>query len=266
MEMNFEVVSMHITNDCNLDCPFCYAENKEGRPDEFWMQLVEEVAPYTKQIAVGGGEVLKNKGDLLHKMAAKGKRNGVQMNLTTNGKYLDELIECSANIDMISISYDDYKWNMDEYLETIKQARMFSDSRIGANILMTDGVFDNIVNIVDSISNRADRVYLLSMKNEPTVDILDKYWEFGYFEKLENVYVDECSSKLLDNMGNHWGSPCHYGTSTVCIDQTGDVRGCSFADSILVHLDEPSDITKLKDVQLDERFSCPYIKRRKYDG
>lgn len=250
-----KVISMHVTDECDLDCPFCYAE--EGhRPDEFWIQLVEEVAPYTNQIAIGGGEVLKNKSSLLQKMAAKGKKYNLQVNLTTNGKHLDELIKCSPNVDMISISYDDYKWDMDEYLETLKQAKMFSDSRIGSNILMTDAVFDNIVNVVDNISNIADNVYLLSMKNEPSVNILDKYWEFGYFNNLDNVYVDECTSKLIRNMSNHWESPCHYGKSTLCVNQNGDVKGCSFADDILKHLNNPDDFERPEYIQ--ERFSCPH--------
>ena len=63
---------------------------------------------------------------------------------------------------------------------------------------------------------------------------------------------------------SNWKTPCHYGKDIISISETGSVCGCSFDkdDISLLKLDNPSDILKIKDIKIKERYLCPYLNKR----
>lgn len=53
----YKVVSIHFTNDCNFNCPFCYREKgTELMDEELFLGLPRFLKDVTEQVALGGGE------------------------------------------------------------------------------------------------------------------------------------------------------------------------------------------------------------------
>ena len=63
----YQVIALHPTTECNLDCPICYRpkETKNNKSKQFFIDLVKELKPYTDQLAIGGGEPLLDQQFLL---------------------------------------------------------------------------------------------------------------------------------------------------------------------------------------------------------
>ncbi|MFX1450771.1 MAG: radical SAM protein, partial [Promethearchaeota archaeon] len=86
--MNFEVISVHFTRECNLKCPFCYrGEYKisKEKPREFFISLIKYIKKLTPQIALGGGEPLIDT-EFIKKIGLECKKESVLINIKTNGK------------------------------------------------------------------------------------------------------------------------------------------------------------------------------------
>lgn len=150
MTRTLDVLSLHPFLECNLKCPYCYRSGKEIPFDEqFWLDLIPEVKPYTKQIALGGGEPTI-KPDFIYKFSEKCKENDIILNITSNGRvFLDkdidtDLINALKNITMISVSYDFFKYpKKEEYLAVIKRLQNIKEQlnysfEIGCNYLVTE--------------------------------------------------------------------------------------------------------------------------------
>ncbi len=80
-----KVVSLHFTNECNGDCPFCYREKgKETMDEELLMELPRFLKDITGQVALGGGEPTLHAG-LVQRFARECSDYDLICNAITNG-------------------------------------------------------------------------------------------------------------------------------------------------------------------------------------
>jgi MoaA/NifB/PqqE/SkfB family radical SAM enzyme len=106
------VVSIHVTNKCNLRCKYCYS-NIGGRfntpPEDF--STAELKAYFTEMKRLGtrwivflGGEPMlrKDLGELIHHV----NNLGMLSELVTNGTLIEEYIEQIKDVDLLCISLD----------------------------------------------------------------------------------------------------------------------------------------------------------------
>ena len=90
--MKFSRAYVEITNVCGLSCSFCPPKAKSSTTMElpFFKKVVEELSPYTDEIALhvmGDPMVLSNLGEYLD----IARSTGLKVMITTSGFYLDEV-------------------------------------------------------------------------------------------------------------------------------------------------------------------------------
>jgi len=103
------MVSLHITNLCNLDCPFCYFKNTKVKFTEY---TTEELLDYVDQFVrlgtriflLQGGEPLIRPD--LKQIIARIKEKGAYCRISTNGWFSVDRMEWLEAIDFISFSLD----------------------------------------------------------------------------------------------------------------------------------------------------------------
>jgi MoaA/NifB/PqqE/SkfB family radical SAM enzyme len=267
-----KVVSLHFTNECNGNCPFCYREKgKETMDEELLLDLPRYLKDVTDQIALGGGEPTLHP-DLVQRFAQECKDYDLICNVTTNGflfkEWNDEKIgDFCENLTMASVSLDREKtwhWkNGDEYLQTCKKVK--KHAQVGCNLLIDENVMesDNFIKITDILFDKGlDRIFALYPKNIRGPDILPKKHHYEYLTtKYEKFYVDDLTFKILDEgKYENWKKPCHYGKDIVSIDEKGRVSGCSFCNDYKLKLEKPSDVLKIPEIHFEDRFACPYLR------
>lgn len=83
-------VFLHITNECNYNCTYCYVEkSKPSLKFEIWLRLIEEAKNIgVKKICIFGGEPFKS--TYLEGLLKKIKRLNLQSYIHTNGSLIDE--------------------------------------------------------------------------------------------------------------------------------------------------------------------------------
>ena len=271
--MRFNVISIHYTNKCNMNCPFCYIKKRKEKDAKFWYDLIPYLKKLTPQIALGGGEPYTNP-DFIKEFSKRCKKAGLIVNTTTNGRLLAEmddkqLKEVLKNITMVSISWDNYKIKTDRdktrYLMLVKRIKKHTKCQVGCNLLIDKDM--NIIEITNAMFNLVgvDRVFALFPKNMPRVDILK--WKGKYYylsEKYEHFYVDDVSKCILES-GKYsgWEFVCHRGKDMISINQDGSVSSCSFAKPF-IRLNHPKDILNIRipKAELGKNF-CPFIGDRK---
>ena len=268
-----KVVSLHFTNECNGNCPFCYREKgKETMDEELLLDLPRYLKDVTDQVALGGGEPTLYL-DLVQRFAKECKDYNLICNVTTNGflfkEWNDEKIgDFCKNLTMVSVSLDREKtwhWkNGDEYLQTCNRVKKYT--QVGCNLLIDENVMesDNFIKITDILFDKGlDRIFALYPKKIRGPDILTKKHHYEYLTtKYPNFYIDDLTNKILDE-GRYedWNKPCHYGKDIVSIDEHGRVSGCSFCNDYKLKLEKPSDVLKIPDIKFEDRFACPYLRR-----
>lgn len=268
----FNVVSIHFTNECNLDCPFCYRENgKDTMDEDLFYGLPEYLSDVTDQVALGGGEPTLYP-EMVENFAAECKKYDLVCNLTTNGlavqEWTDEEIgEFCKDLTMVSVSLDKEKarhWgSMQEYLDVSRKIQKYT--MVGCNLLVDEDMFENagLIELTDALfENRFDRVFSLYPKNVYFVDVIPRKNYYLYLStKYPDFFVDDLTYKILDeNKYSDWKTPCHHGKDIVNINERGEVSGCSFCNDYKLRLRTPEDILKANDIVFEDRYSCPYIK------
>jgi len=268
-----KVVSVHFTNECNGNCPFCYREKgKETMDETLFLGLPRYLKDVTNQVALGGGEPTLH-ADIVQRFAQECSDYDLICNATTNGvlfrEWNDEQISnFCENLTMISLSMDRAKtwyWkDGNEFLDTCNRLKKYA--QVSCNLLVDENMMegDNFIKVTDLLFNKGlDRIFALYPKNFPGPDILPKRKHYEYLStKYEKFYVDDLTCKILDEEKySDWNEPCHYGRDIVSIDEKGRVSGCSFCDDYKLKVEKPSDVLKISDIKFEDRFNCPYLKR-----
>lgn len=267
----YNVVGLHFTNECKMNCPFCYRDHgKKTMDNDLLMGLPRYLKDITEQVAIGGGEPTLHP-DLIEGFAEECKNYDLPCNMTTNGQEIkkwdnEKLERVCKNLEMVSISLDKYKrkkWNNGEEL-LLTGERIKEHSILGCNLLVDQGMMKNsgLVNLTESLfDNGFDMVFALYPKNMPAVDILPKRHYYSFLSKEYKWFlVDDLTYQISkEHKYGNWKEPCHYGKDIVSIDELGRVAGCSFSKEYKLQIKEPKDVLKIKDIEFEERHSCPYL-------
>lgn len=110
------LVTLCITNKCNLRCIYCYKENIKADNQEFttkqMISLIDELAQAgTKYISLNGGEALLKDGiDLI---VERIKHRNMLCHLSTNGLLIKDNIPMLKMVDSLAISIDGAKISND---------------------------------------------------------------------------------------------------------------------------------------------------------
>jgi len=265
------VVALHFTDLCNMlpPCPFCYrrsrGEDKRSLSQSFLIDMVPFLAEITEQVACGGGEPYMEP-EFIEDFSKVCDDYDLTVNVTTNGSLPDRIIKYSKYVTMVSVSYDSAKWRtIQDFMLTLHKLREHG-LRLGVNLLVEKDTFSpplKFVSLVDLFLQEAERVFALFPKLTYFVPILDYRMYYLYLTlKHKHFYIDDATYSILCNESyNEWKSPCHFGKDIVSINPRGYVTGCSFdgEDKAVLKLDKPSDLLKIRDLEFEERFSCPHI-------
>lgn len=287
----YQVVSVHFSAECDLQCPFCYRNTQTSRgekPRQFFLDLVPVLKEITPQVALGGGEPLLDTA-FVSEFASRCTKHGLMCNFTTNGKrFLEmsdsEITQVLRDVTLVSISYDSFKWGGDTegFSRLIKRLREIvqvcnlnppgrkSDvifPQIGVNLLVDQSLFDKkgipFYMLVQWLFKTVgvDRVFTLYPKNQGRLKIREHRWIYDKLTTLyPQFYVDDLTKLVLEEGYSCWESCCQAGQSILSIDEEGKVYRCSFDSNPVLELTEPSELLKIREITLPKRFNCPYLR------
>ncbi len=279
------VISIQFSRICNLECPFCYRArgiSKEEKPRQFFLDLIPHIKKIAPQIALGGGEPLLDIS-FVKKMAIACKHNHLAFNFTTNGKKFsemadDEILNLLLDVQMVSVSFDYFKWGKEpnKYAQIIQQIkRIMAESplstrdipfQIGTNLLLDRSMLKHqglpFLQIIMWLFHKVqiDRIFVLYPKYGEFIDVLRiKPIFLALTNQYPHFYVDDSLKQILEEGYKNWQHPCHYGRDSLSIDEQGRVYGCSFDTDPLLVLNQPKDLLKIYQIQVKDRYECPYI-------
>lgn len=103
------IVSMTITNRCNLRCIYCYGSYYDRAiqdfPIEVWLKLIDQLVPLgTRLIHLEGGEPLLRKD--IGQIIEKAKKKGLICRMNSNGILIPKRIKDIIGVDSLCISLD----------------------------------------------------------------------------------------------------------------------------------------------------------------
>lgn len=128
------LVTLCVTNKCNLRCVYCYKENIRTDNQEFnsaqILSLIDELAGAgTQYISLNGGEALLKDG--IEDIVERIKQKNMLCHLSTNGLMVEDKIDVIKKVDSLAISVDG--------------AKISNDANRG------DGSFDRIIKSMETL-------------------------------------------------------------------------------------------------------------------
>jgi radical SAM protein with 4Fe4S-binding SPASM domain len=261
-----QVLYIHLTNKCNLRCPYCYNQehrteliqigkehgsskvSTEGRTDDF-LRIIDEAAQLGFfEVKLTGGEATLNKDFLL--MAAHARSKGMRVNLLTNGTLVTPELarEIAAVVDSVSISVDSA--NPEEHDAVrgrgthAKAINAFSLLReAGAKFLHVNAVItpinvDSAGKFLDYAFNtlKADRV--TTAGTDIVVDDPKGRWgagsfqltqeqQYRFFEQSRDFYRNRATECPVNvSRSSIFRRQCGAGNGVVSMDANGDIYPC----------------------------------------
>lgn len=168
------LITLCVTNKCNLRCIYCYAEYYERNYREFTTQeilnLIDElVSMGTKYISINGGESLLRAdiGTIVDKI----KEKNILCHMSTNGLLIKKNISVVKKIDSLAISIDGIKESND--------------------INRGKGVYDKIIEAFECLNENHIKFHahtVLTKNNKNAIDeimlLADKYKFRAQFSPL----------------------------------------------------------------------------------
>lgn len=254
--MNIKCLSLHITNECNFNCPFCYIKKTKYSINTLkdYSQFVEVCKKFNiRQIALGGGEPFIYQG-YSSSLAKLCKDNDIIINATTNGSYPNPIGLKYFNL--VSISIDSYKlqkMSLDTHINNARFMRRIT--KVGFNLLLDKYIQDNLYSILKRIEPYSDYIYLLQMKHYkgPKLDRKKILTSVVLFS--DKILVDE-SIKLSLGLSDR----CGRGREIVSIHPDKSVRACSFSKPLGYFYKLEDIITIIKNnYPMKETRKCPYL-------
>ena len=222
----FKKVYVEITNNCNLNCPFCIG-NKRGKKfisiEEFEF-LLDKLDGYTKYLyfhVMGEPLLHPHINDLIN----LANDSGYHINITTNG-YLIDRIANNSNVRQVNISLHSFHEN---------NGKSFDD------------YISNILNSVDNLVNNGTyvkyRLWVNSDYSRKIIDKLNDYYDVKigdnkvvklsdniYFEVSKEFIWPDLDNNYYSEIGSCMGCRSHIGIlvdGTVvpcCLDSAGVIN------------------------------------------
>jgi MoaA/NifB/PqqE/SkfB family radical SAM enzyme len=246
-----EIVHLEISNRCNMACPYCYVQEKEGQEltTEQWKAILDDLAAYgIFQITFGGGEPTLRED--LKELALHARRRGLNLCMTTNGLNLAELgPETLCLFNQVNVSYhgdEQIVWEALEHLEKHRVQR-------GINFVALKSYMPALPFI--ALTSNIFGAELLALTAKGVPDVIPAECVMAEARKLHQqgfkVAVDglTCSRELPDY--------CMQKRRFCDVDSQGNVMPCSFVRTPIGNLlDKPFDeIWRSR----GEQVPCPFV-------
>lgn len=193
------VITLYITNNCNLNCSMCLNANfrnrnttNKGMNIETIQKILPELKKYKPFVCITGGEPLLNPD--LFKIISLLVRNKILTSMTTNGFLLEKYARQIANsgLEFLSISLDHYEEDIHDrgrgvkttYRRLIKgldqliKARAKTPTNIKINTVITKDNYCNLSKMYDFIEGLEINEWSLqhhSFINPTAQKNIDKY-------------------------------------------------------------------------------------------
>ena len=229
MVNNLQVLSVHTSNKCSVNCPFCYLDKsmpEKEKSHQWWLYFFQQIQNI-EQIALAWNEQPIDEMCEYIKIVAN---KNIIVNITCNPRMIntDTAIKLKdAGVTMVSISLDRYKckniYDIQKPAEILKNNSLLT----GVNLLLDDAIVHNLEIIVQRlISFPVDRVYALHPKPDTlqvSVEQLKEQLMTCSFLFGQKFAIDE-SSKLKIGKSNG----CQRGMKLVSVNAYGEICLCSF--------------------------------------
>lgn len=282
-----DLMSIALTNRCNLLCHHCYANTVSKWNDYYTKDDVLKLLKVIDKlgylsVAFGGGEPLLFDG--FGELIKEGyEKTNLCINFTTNGTLItqDFLNEIKGCVGCIRISLDgigdvyNRVRGVDAWKKVYRGIKLISKNniRFGFNTLLTSVNFDNMLDIAD-LARKVNAMNILFLKFKPhgrgemmygltpsfkqmnkLPKIIERIRNDFKLEVLMDVcLIKYCKGKNIPILETRNFSYCGAGTYFVSLTHDGYVKHCTFSDSIMFI---GKDFKKLKDAYM-KRTVCRY--------
>ena len=240
----FKKIYVEITNNCNLNCPFCIGNNrqKEFITEYKFNLLLNKLKGYTKYLYfhLMGEPLIHPEINQLINIASK----DYKINITTNGYFINR-IKDNKNIHQVNISlhsFDDNKnKTLDEYLNDIYNAvdnLLVNNTIINYRLWVNNKYKDDIIK---SIENRYNTII---NGNTKIKDYLYLEFETEFiWPNINNHYCNEEGS--CQGLRTHIGILVDGSVVPCCLDYNGNLKLGNIYEQ---DLDEILNQQKVKDM------------------
>jgi MoaA/NifB/PqqE/SkfB family radical SAM enzyme len=258
MDYYCEVAHLEISNDCNMQCSYCYtgAKTRAELSTLEWRMIIDNLAKGGLfQVSFGGGEPTLREDLIL--LAKHVKEVGLNLGMTTNGTTLPEMSgekqrSLKAFFNQINIS-----WH--ENAKVVERAlRVLKDFEIPAGI-----------NYTFSRSMQKDNETVKALAKEYNAEILYLVYKpvkGDFKEQIDPEVVRIIAQKAANDhlkvaVDGPCVNQCLMKRKFIDVDSLGNVYPCSFVRKPLGNLlkTDFSEIWKAR----GEQDECPFVKFKK---
>lgn len=198
----FKKIYIEITNTCNLNCEFCIKNSRKNKFMTFeeFKTILKKIKPHTNYIYMHIlGEPLMHPE--INKYIEYAKKEGFNINITTNGYLIQKL---NQDVRQINISLHSYngKIELKKYLENIfDNIEKYKNTYISLRIWVKNKYYNDIIKYI---------------KNKYKIEIPEN---FNNIKLKENIYLNTFHEFIWPDLNNN-----HYEEKGKCyglIDHIG---------------------------------------------
>jgi len=240
---NLNCVHLNLTNKCNLQCIYCYADERSDSKNilhlKDYLTIIDSINNITKNVEVvlTGGEPLLAKYAL--ELADYAKRKGNQVHLLTNGVLINEANakKIAELFDLIKVSIDgsvpeihDFhrgKGTFDKAIEAIDMLSQ-NNAKVQVSMTMTRKNMNNIGAMVDKFGSmlsfaplfkagRAKRIKNLAITGKEYYYALSSVNGVNPLSYLCSSLIKAKEKRIMK---------CAIGDAEISISDSGDVYPC----------------------------------------
>lgn len=216
----FKKIYIEITNVCNLSCSFCEPDNrkKEFMTEEQFKKILQDIKPYTDYVYFHvKGEPLLHPA--INEMIEEAAKEGIQVNLTTNGTCLDKLT--SKKVRQINYSMQSTK-DVEEMKRIIQKLRKYSKE---SNAYISLRLWTNEIKRNQEIKNMLESEFgkIEELKDKMTLDT-------NIFVSIEEEFTwpevaiqNECEQGYCYGLKDHIAILVDGTVVPCCLDHKGQI-------------------------------------------
>lgn len=243
-------VHLNISPLCNLQCDYCYAEERENQSVQSlslaeYCRLIDELHNISTgiEIAITGGEPLLNEDACAISTYCRSK--GFYTHLLTNGTPIDEnnVEKITSSFDIIRVSVDGYTTEKHDFhrgagslAKTVKSIELLEKAGATVKIAMTV-TKQNIVEIESMASRYGNKLIFQPLFNAGSAkgsDLAITGEEYFYaLKSAKGVEPYGQIGQMLLKLKNRGTTKCAIGDVEISVSHDGDVYPCH-----MLHLPE----------------------------